>query len=100
MTPGPRPTSPTLAPVPEWAAPASGMDVARPRRSPWRRRVAWLGVIVVVGAGATIGLRRLKPAAPSIEKASVWPDVVKRGPMVRQVRGAGNLVAEDVRWVT
>jgi HlyD family secretion protein len=100
MTPGPRPTSPTLAPVPEWAAPVSGMDVARPRRSPWRRRVAWLGVTVVVGAGATIGLRRLKPAAPSIEKASVWPDVVKRGPMVRQVRGAGTLVAEDVRWVT
>ena len=96
----PRPPSPTLAPVPEWAAPATGMDVARPRRSPWPRRAAWLGVIGVVVAGSTIGLRRLKPAAPSIEKASVWPDVVKRGPMVRQVRGAGTLVAEDVRWVT
>lgn len=42
---------------------------------------------------------QLKPAAPSVERATVWVDTVKRGPMVRQVRGLGVLVAEDIVWV-
>jgi HlyD family secretion protein len=48
---------------------------------------------------ATIALSRLKPAAPSVERSSVWIDTVKRGPMVRQVRGLGTLVPEDIRWI-
>jgi len=42
---------------------------------------------------------QLKPAAPSVERATVWVDAVKRGPMVRQVRGLGVLVAEDIVWI-
>ena len=45
------------------------------------------------------GLSRLKPAAPTVERAVVWPDKVKRGPMVRQVRGLGTLTPEDIRWI-
>jgi HlyD family secretion protein len=48
---------------------------------------------------ATFGLARLKPAAPSVERSSVWIDTVKRGSMVRQVRGLGTLVPEDIRWL-
>ena len=47
----------------------------------------------------TLGLSRLKPAAPSVEAATVWLDTVKRGPMLRQVRGLGTLVPEDIRWI-
>jgi HlyD family secretion protein len=44
-------------------------------------------------------LSRLKPAAPTVERAVIWPDTVKRGPMVRQVRGLGTLTPEDIRWI-
>lgn len=47
----------------------------------------------------TIGLSRLEPAAPSVEKGTVWVDTVKRGPMLRQVRGTGTLVPEEIRWI-
>ena len=47
----------------------------------------------------TLGLSRLKPAAPCVERSTVWIDTVKRGPMLRQVRGLGTLVPEDVRWI-
>jgi len=54
---------------------------------------------LVVIAGVTYGLSRLKPAAPTVDKATVWLDTVKRGPMVRQVRGLGTLVPEEIRWI-
>src|SRR4029078_4878682 len=44
-------------------------------------------------------LWRMKPAAPTVERSVVWPDTVKRGPMVRQVRGLGTLTPEDIRWI-
>jgi len=44
-------------------------------------------------------LSRLKPAAPTVERAVVWPAKVERGPMVRQVRGLGTLTPEDIRWI-
>jgi HlyD family secretion protein len=47
----------------------------------------------------TVGVARLQPAAPSVDRATVWIDTVKRGPMVRQVRGIGALVSEDLRWI-
>jgi HlyD family secretion protein len=47
----------------------------------------------------TLGLSRLKPAAPSVERSTVWTDTVKRGLMVRQVRGLGTLVPEEIRWI-
>jgi HlyD family secretion protein len=44
-------------------------------------------------------LSKLKPAAPGVERGTVWIDTVKRGPMVRDVRGQGTLVPEDIRWI-
>src|SRR2546430_2750873 len=75
------------------------MDVARPDLARRRRRrrilysVAGLGALVVI----TIGLSRLKPAAPLVENP--WPDTVKRGQMLRQVRGNGTLVPEEILWI-
>jgi hypothetical protein len=75
------------------------MDVARPsnRRQKQIRRAAWAGAAIIVIASVSFGLARLKPAAPTVEAATLWPDTVKRGPMVRQVRGIGTLVPEDIR---
>src|SRR5881394_1012570 len=53
-----------------------------------------LGLIIV-----TVALSRLKPAVPSVDRSTVWIDTVKRGPMVRQVRGLGVLVPEVIRWI-
>ena len=59
---------------------------------------AVVGVIAIIMV--TIGVSKLKPAAPEVERSTVWIDVVKRGPMTRAVRGAGRLVPEDIRWIT
>jgi HlyD family secretion protein len=55
-----------------------------------------LGLAVLL---TTVGLARLKPAAPPVDRSTVWLDTVRRGPMVRQVRGLGTLVPEDVLWI-
>jgi HlyD family secretion protein len=47
----------------------------------------------------TLGLSKLKPAAPTVEKATVWSDTVKQGPMLRQVRGLGTLIPEEIRLI-
>jgi HlyD family secretion protein len=77
------------------------MDIARPvdRRRQRIRQVALAAVAIVGVLGITLGLSRLKPAAPAVERASVWIDTVRRGPMVREVRGVGTLVPEDIRWI-
>jgi HlyD family secretion protein len=56
---------------------------------------AGLGTVLLL----TLGLSRLGPAAPTVERASVLVDTVKRGGMVREVRGPGTLVPEDIRWI-
>ena len=58
---------------------------------------AAIGLLVVMAI--TLGLSRLKPAAPGVDRAGVWIDSVKRGPMLRQVRGSGTLVPEEVKWI-
>ncbi|HYY42618.1 MAG TPA: HlyD family efflux transporter periplasmic adaptor subunit [Pyrinomonadaceae bacterium] len=60
-----------------------------------------LYAVAVVGAVSliTFGVSRLKPAAPSVEGGTIWPDTVKRGPMLRQVRGLGTLVPEEIRVI-
>jgi HlyD family secretion protein len=70
------------------------MDIARPEfKQQKRRRQVILGVVsVVVLVAIFIGVSRLKPAAPSVERGTVWTDIVKRGPMLRQVRGLGSLI--------
>jgi HlyD family secretion protein len=77
------------------------MDIARPvnRRRKRIRQAAW-ALLALVGVGAFgVGLSRLKVAAPTVDAAAVWVDTVKRGPMLRQVRGLGTLVPEDIRWI-
>lgn len=77
------------------------MDI--PRKEAARRkkiRQTVVGVVVLAAiAAVTMGVMRLKPAAPSVEWATLWPDTVKRGPMLRQVRGLGTLVPEDILWI-
>jgi HlyD family secretion protein len=77
------------------------MDIARPsvaRQKKIRRTLfAVAGLIGVVLV--TVALAQLKPAAPTVEFSSIWPDTVKRGSMIRQVRGPGTLVPEDIRWI-
>src|SRR5579862_4432502 len=62
------------------------------------RRVVYLTLtlVAVVLIGWRVSL--MKPAVPVVEASTVWPDVVKRGPMVREVRGLGTLVPEDILW--
>src|SRR6266478_3287063 len=70
------------------------MDIARPefKRQKRRRQTVWLAM-GIVGLGAlTVGVSRLKPAAPEVERSTVWTDTVKRGSMLRQVRGLGSLI--------
>lgn len=54
---------------------------------------------MVLVAAVTLGLSRLEPASPGVERSAVWIDTVKRGSMLRQVRGPGTLVPEQVRWI-
>jgi HlyD family secretion protein len=78
------------------------MDVARPqsvaRNKKIKRVIAGI-LVLIAAAGVTLGLSRMKPAAPSVDRATVWVDTVKRGEMLRQVRGIGTLVPEEVRWI-
>src|SRR5262245_8834848 len=77
------------------------MDIARPsnlRRKRIKQAVV-AGVTLVALLLITLGVMRLKPAAPAVDSATVWRDTVKRGPMLRQVRGLGTLVPEDIRWI-
>ncbi len=64
------------------------------------RIVVTVVVLVVAGVGITVGLSKLKPAAPGVEMSTLWPDTVKRGPMLRDVRGLGTLVPEDTLLMT
>ena len=77
------------------------MDIPRPsvaRQKKVRRTIfAVAGLVMVVLV--TVALAQLKPAAPTVEFGSIWPDTVKRGSMIRQVRGPGTLVPEDIRWI-
>lgn len=65
-----------------------------------RRRIAWAVGGSVALVALLLGLGRLKPAAPRVERAAVWIDTVRRGPLVRQVRGPGSLVPEEVLWIS
>ncbi|MGA2353515.1 MAG: HlyD family efflux transporter periplasmic adaptor subunit [Terriglobales bacterium] len=79
------------------------MDIARPEfKTQKRRRQAIIILVVVICVvGVSIGVSRLKPAAPTVERGTVWTDTVKRGSMLRQVRGLGSLVPsqESVRQI-
>jgi HlyD family secretion protein len=64
-----------------------------------KRRIMMIAGIAIGLIVATVAISRLKPAVPSVDRSTVWVDTVKRGPMVRQVRGLGTLVPEEIRWI-
>ena len=63
-----------------------------------KRSIAAVVTLCAIG-GVTYGLSRLKPAAPSVERGTVWPDTVKRGPLIVHRRGLGTLVPEEILWI-
>src|SRR5690606_31819458 len=65
-----------------------------------RKRYIYIGAGIAAVVLTTVALTRLEPAAPTVDRAVVFPDTVKRGPMIRQVRGTGTLVPEEIRWIT
>ena len=78
------------------------VDIARDpsfARNKKIRRAAFAGAGVLIVVLVSVVLGQMKPAAPTVERATVWVDTVKRGSMVRQVRGLGTLVPEDTRWL-
>ena len=77
------------------------VDIARPdiaRRKRLRRGV-YGGAAAVLVVLVTFGVSQLQPAAPRVDRDTVYLDTTQRGPMVRQVRGTGTLVPEAVRWI-
>jgi HlyD family secretion protein len=82
---------------------SEAMDIARPefKLQKRRRQIVLFGVGAVLVVAVSVGVMRLKPAAPSVERGTVWTDAVKRGSMLRQVRGPGSLmpVQEAVRQI-
>jgi HlyD family secretion protein len=80
-----------------------GMDIARPNmaRQKRRRQIIYIAVGIVFLVLVTMGLSRLKPAAPTVERSTVWIDTVKRGSVLRQVRGLGTLVPMEgsIQWI-
>lgn len=77
------------------------MDIARPSQAKKRRRMRILYAVIgiVVLAAITLAVSRLKPAPPSVDRATVWIEPVVRGPMLRQVRGLGTLVPVETRLI-
>ncbi len=78
------------------------MDIQRSKsvaRNRQLRHIALAVVVLTAVVGVSLWVSRLKPAAPTVERATVWIDTVKRGPMLRQVRGLGTLVPEEIRWI-
>ena len=78
------------------------MDIKRPPKSKLKKKIRTV-ILIVVGliavGGITYGLTKLKPAAPAVDVSTTVIDTVKRGEMVRDVRGNGTLVPEVTRWV-
>jgi HlyD family secretion protein len=77
------------------------MDIARPSQARKKkiRRIAYGAAGLLAVLLITLGLSRLKPAAPSVERATLLFDKVKRGELLRNVRGLGTLVPEEIRWI-
>ena len=78
------------------------MDIVRPeiKRKKQIRRIIYACVGLVLVVAITVGLKRLKPAAPGVDKATLWPDTVQRGSMVIDVRGLGILAPEKINFVS
>jgi HlyD family secretion protein len=79
------------------ASSIAAMDISRPDIKQKKTRRQWIaaGVGILVLAGVAFFVTRLKPASPTVDRATVWTDTVKRGPLLRQVRGPGTLVPRE-----
>ena len=101
MIPDRKPTDQRIVRPAGFAPNLSSMDVPRTgvAAKKRKRRIIIIAASVLGLILATIAISRLKPAVPSVDRSTVWVDTVKRGPMVRQVRGLGTLVPEDIRWI-
>jgi multidrug resistance efflux pump len=75
------------------------LDIPREKK-PDRKRFLYIGAGVTSLVLLTLGLSRLKPAAPSVDEGTLWMDTVRQGQMLREVRGPGTLVPEQIRWVS
>jgi HlyD family secretion protein len=77
------------------------VDIVRPeaKRKKKMRRIMYIAAAVVLIPLVTYALSRLKPAAPSVDSGTIWTGTVKRGPMLREVRGLGTLVPETIRLI-
>jgi len=76
------------------------VDIARDPKPRTRKRIIQWSLGLVALIGVTVALGNLEPAAPSVDVATVWMDTVQHGTMIRQVRGPGTLVPEQMRWIT
>jgi RND family efflux transporter MFP subunit len=76
------------------------VDIIREQKPKKKKRVIQVSAVVATLILITFGLRSLKPAAPSVDRATVWMDTVQEGTMIRQVRGPGTLVPENMRYIT
>ena len=78
------------------------MDIVRPevKRKKRIRRILYASGALVAAVVITAALAKLKPAAPGVDRATVWPDTVKRGPMLRDVRGLGTLVPDTIHVIS
>ncbi len=74
------------------------MDIAREPPPKRKKYIPW-GIALVAIVLTTIGLSRLKPAAPTVDRATIWMDTVEQGLMLIRVRGPGNLEPEQIRWI-
>ncbi|HEY6908768.1 MAG TPA: HlyD family efflux transporter periplasmic adaptor subunit, partial [Myxococcales bacterium] len=78
----------------------SVVDIPRKPRNTRRRNLVIGGIVLLAVALITFALSRLRAAAPVVDRASLWTDTVKRGPMLRDVKGPGTLVPEQIRLIT
>jgi len=76
------------------------VDIPRAPARRGRKQLLYGGLVLVAIVVATLGLHGLKPAAPRVDRASVWIDSVQRGPLVIEVRGPGTLVPERIRYIS
>ena len=77
------------------------MDIQKPSHARARkiRRITYGASAFFLLGGATLGLSHLRPAPPTVDRSTIYVDTVKRGEMIREVRGIGTLVPVDIRWI-
>jgi HlyD family secretion protein len=77
------------------------VDIARPDNLKRKRtrQMVYAGSAIAVVLVLGVGISRLQPAAPGVDRSTLWIDTVQRGPLLRQVRGTGTLVPEEIRWI-